>query len=144
MEELKYYLDKYKFILTAAVGSDIYAARKSYDVKKIVKYVDFINLMTYSLHGAWNYETGHNAPLYSSDKMNIYEFVGFWLSEGMPPNKLILGIPMFGRSYQLKYRNQTQIGATTIGPGKTGKSTREAGYLGYNEVNIMKIFSFWL
>lgn len=131
-------------MLTAAVGSDIYAARKSYDVKKIVKYVEFINLMTYSLHGAWNYETGHNAPLYSKDKMNIYEFVSFWLSEGMPPKMLILGIPMFGRSYRLKYRNQTQVGATTIGPGMPGRYTKEAGFLGYNEVSLSPNFYFEL
>lgn len=31
----------------------------------LVSLLDFINLMTYDLHGSWEDHTGHNAPLFS-------------------------------------------------------------------------------
>ena len=35
--------------------------------KSFSRYLDFINLMSYDLHGAWDSTVGHNAPLTSSD-----------------------------------------------------------------------------
>ena len=39
-------------------------------IKLILRYLDFINVMTYDLHGDWDSVTGENAPLYPGDYDN--------------------------------------------------------------------------
>lgn len=58
----------------------------------------------------------------------------YWLSQGCPPKKLILGVPFYGRTFTLADRNQNGLGAPTTGPGTAGPYTRENGFLGYNEI----------
>jgi len=31
----------------------------------VVRYLDYINVMTYDFHGGWESKTGHNAPLFA-------------------------------------------------------------------------------
>lgn len=37
---------------------------KIFTVTYLFRYLDFINVMTYDLHGSWDPVTGHSAPLY--------------------------------------------------------------------------------
>lgn len=37
---------------------------EGYDVAKISEAVDFMSVMTYDYHGAWEKRTGHVSPLY--------------------------------------------------------------------------------
>lgn len=61
--------------------------------------------MTYDYHGNWEMKSNHNAPLYAdpadstSAKSNIHNTVNTFLNEGVPANKLVLGIPMYGRGW---------------------------------------------
>ena len=47
----------------------------------------------------------------------------------------MLGLPTYGRSYTLLNPADTSIGASSDGPGKAGKATKEDGYLAYYEVS---------
>lgn len=60
--------------------------------------------------------------------------VKFYINEGADRNKIVLGIPTYGRSYTLLNEESTEIGAPTDGPGAQGEATREKGYLAYYEV----------
>ena len=61
--------------------------------------------------------------------------VDHWLKLGADPKKLILGIPLYGRTFTLKGA-ETGIGAPVVGKGgEAGPITRMVGMLGYNEVN---------
>lgn len=63
-----------------------------------------------------------------------------YISSGADRNKLVLGIPTYGRSYTLFNKDTTDIGAPSDGPGEKGEATREKGYLAYYEVyNILYI-----
>ena len=44
-----------------------------YDVPEVVKYVDFLNVMTYDFHGHWEGEVGHNSPLYPLESASNHQ-----------------------------------------------------------------------
>lgn len=58
-----------------------------------------------------------------------------YLKSGADRDKLVLGIPTYGRSYTLFNPESTDIGAPADGPGEQGDATREKGYLAYYEVS---------
>ena len=60
--------------------------------------------------------------------------VKFYIKQGASRDKLVLGIPTYGRSYQLVNPDAHAIGSPTDGPGKKGPGTKEDGYLAYYEV----------
>ena len=58
----------------------------------------------------------------------------YWVNKGAPKEKLIIGMPMYGRTFTLANAALPGIGATATGPGRAGKYTREAGFLSFYEV----------
>lgn len=60
--------------------------------------------------------------------------IKFYLNAGADRDKLVLGIPTYGRSYTLINEESTEIGAPAEAPGEQGDATREKGYLAYYEI----------
>ncbi|KAG5669845.1 hypothetical protein PVAND_000136 [Polypedilum vanderplanki] len=143
LKELKNKLQPAGKIFTIAVGATAYRAHESYDIGNIIPQVDFINLMTYDLHGSWDHKTGINSPLYSNDQLSVNDCVKFWLSQGCPKEKLILGISLYGRSFTLANQNNHGIGQSAWN-GRGGKFVPgEAGFLPYNEICTNVKFNGW-
>lgn len=142
LKELRSKFDQNGYLLSAAVGATESSASISYDIPALGKYLDFINVMAYDLHGPWEAVTGHNAPLYPSSKdvtaqqksLNVDAAIKYWLAQGAPPEKIILGMGTYGHSFTLASSASCAIGAPATGPGTAGPYTREAGMLGYNEI----------
>lgn len=87
-------------LLTAAVPSGPYWGRWiAYE--DVVPDFDFISFMTYDYHGAWSDHAGHNAPLFSCGDADgsMSDTWDYAKSRGIPDNKLLLGVPFFGRSF---------------------------------------------
>ncbi|GFG35165.1 hypothetical protein Cfor_12741 [Coptotermes formosanus] len=134
--------DSNGLILSAAVSAGFDTIDASYNVPALGQYLDFINVMTYDLHGPWDSATGENAPLYAgpSDKtaylrnLNADSAIQYWIQKGAPKDKLNLGIGTYGRSFTLKSASNNGVGASTTGAGQPGPYTQESGYLGYNEI----------
>lgn len=139
IKELRPLFDAEGFLLTAAVAATSKYHTTSYDVPNMSKYLDFINVMTYDLHGSYDGVTGQNAPLYASSidsdlSLNVDASIKAWISSGAAPEKLILGIGVYGRTFTLSSSSNNKLGASVSNAGNAGPYTAEAGMLGYNEI----------
>lgn len=99
-------------LLTIA-NSAGYDKLKLQDVKGYVKYLDFINVMTYDLHGAWETTTNHHSALYPKKddpsgtspvdikKMyNTSAAMEYYTKElKIPSEKLNVGTPFYSRGW---------------------------------------------
>ncbi|XP_008058652.1 chitotriosidase-1 isoform X2 [Carlito syrichta] len=132
---------KERLLLSAAVPAGRGSVEAGYEVDKIAQSLDFINLMAYDFHGSWERVTGHNSPLYKGQgesgaeaELNVDAAVQLWLQKGAPANKLILGMPTYGRSFTLASSSDTRVGAPATGSGTPGPFTKEGGILAYYEI----------
>ncbi|XP_058838289.1 acidic mammalian chitinase-like [Topomyia yanbarensis] len=129
-------------LLSIAVAPTKDFHRSSYNVPEINRYVDFVNLMTFNLHGYWDAQTGHNSPLYAAtwetdsvtSLLNVDACVRGWIDNGLEARKLILSIPIHGRTFKLASTTATGVGMRTVGAGTEGPYSLEAGILSYQEV----------
>lgn len=110
-----------KLLLTAAVAAGKYFIDNAYEIANISQYVDWFNLETYDYHGTWESMTGLNAPLYARqgetpDQMtyNLNWTVNYWMSNGAPSNKLVVGLAFYGHCFTLTNVNQTGIGSPSL------------------------------
>jgi chitinase len=76
------------------------------EVDRIHPHLDAINLMSYDLHGSWEQRTNFQAALYPAaadpDRalgFTTDEAVALWLDRGTPAQKLVVGLPFYGRGW---------------------------------------------
>lgn len=96
--------------------------------------------MAYDMHGPWESNADHHAPLFKrpseSANNNIDYIMKYWMKLGASASKLVLGIPLYGKTWTLS-SSQTKPPAPGSGAGAAGPITGEAGYMGYNEICTM-------
>ncbi|XP_010829152.1 PREDICTED: chitinase-3-like protein 2 [Bison bison bison] len=133
---------KERLLLTAGVSAGRQMIDNSYQIKELAKDLDFINLLSFDFHGSWEKPlvTGHNSPLRkgqldrgTSSYYNVEYAVGYWINKGMPAEKVVMGIPTYGRSFTLASA-ETAVGAPASGPGAAGPITKSSGFLAYYEI----------
>lgn len=134
-------------LLTIATAASPASAADSYNLPALSSYVDFVFVMTYDFHGSWDQKTGVNSPLHkrptdSNPEFNIEASIKYYLTNGVPANKLGLGIPLYGRTFTLANNQDNGIGATSYGGGEPGPYTQTSGFLGINEVSLSFYSSF--
>ncbi|XP_030218522.1 acidic mammalian chitinase [Gadus morhua] len=129
-----------RLLVTGAVAAGKETIDNGFEIVELSNILDFINVMTYDLHGAWDPQTGHNSPLYrsSSDEgINIFFNVDFamkyWRDQGASTDKLLLGIATYGRTFRTT-GPAAGLGSPASGAASAGAYTRESGFWAYYEI----------
>ena len=89
---------------------------------QLVEPLDFVNMMTYDFHGAWESNSNHQSALYQNpnDPNAIpganYTYttdsaIQYLLERNVPSRKIVVGLPFYGRGWQAA---KTDIYATVL------------------------------
>ena len=95
MADIRNAIGKDKLLTLASVSTAEYV-----DFKSIDPYVDFVNIMAYDMA----MPPKHHAPLYRSDlagHITVEEAVNYHLAAGVSAQKLVLGMPFYGKGDRL-------------------------------------------
>ncbi|MCH6267061.1 glycosyl hydrolase family 18 protein [Neobacillus citreus] len=115
--------DGKQYLLTIAGGAGEGFANNT-ELNLLQEYVDYIQLMTYDIHGEWDTLTGLNAPLYRDPVSKFYsewsvqDAVQTYLNKGVPANKIVMGVPFYGRIYNQVTNANYGLYQTFTGGGK--------------------------
>jgi chitinase len=106
---IRLHLPDDRYLLTAALPAGQWALQ-NIDLYKAQDYLDLLNLMAYDFTGSWSQKAGHHAQLFSgnSSEASGSAAVDYVICTGFPAAKILLGVPVYGRSF---------LGAT--GPGQS-------------------------
>ncbi|KAK6220679.1 hypothetical protein LQW54_001870 [Pestalotiopsis sp. IQ-011] len=116
-------------------ASSSYWYLRWFDLPAIVEQVNFINLMSYDLHGIWDQDNELGAYAWAHTNLTEVDkaLELFWRND-VPPTLINLGIAFYGRPYSLSDAVCDTPGCPFDGPGASGDCTQTEGYLSYNEI----------
>ncbi|XP_071519776.1 chitinase-3-like protein 1 isoform X2 [Panulirus ornatus] len=134
--DLKSAFRPHGLLLTSAVSAGRRNIDRGYDIPKVSELLDLVILMAYDFHGSWENRVAHHSPLYPEPGQNpelCADFaVNYWLKKGTPAHKLVLGLPLYGRSWTLA-GPENFPGAAAVGPGRAGRYVKATGNLAFFE-----------
>jgi chitinase len=137
--------DGKQYLLTIAAGASGSFINHT-EPAAIAQNVDWINLMTYDFHGGYEPFSGHNAPLYydpndtiSVDPVtnNVDGAVTLYLNAGVNPNKMILGVPFYGKGWDGCTNVNNGQYQSCSGPSRVG--TWEGGTFDFSDLQAKYI-----
>lgn len=126
----------YELSIASGAGPAVIA---NMELAQLAETLDFMTVMAYDFHGSWEMTTNFNAPLYFSStdpaedatNFNVDQSVQNYLAAGVPPEKLVLGLPFYGKSWmEVEAANDGLYQAA----GKAGPGTWEDGILDYSKI----------
>lgn len=104
-----------------------------YPVDAIASSLDWANVLTFGFRGDSGV-TAADAPLYdTSSHFSASYGVVSWLDAGLPPCRLVMGIPLFGRSWFLRNKAKNGLGAPAAAAGTKQRRSNQTGIIEYAE-----------
>ncbi|TVY22711.1 Chitinase, partial [Lachnellula hyalina] len=99
------YAPSNQFLITIAcpAGPDNYNLLQ---MSQMDVYLDAWHLMAYDYAGSWSSYSGHDANIYpntadpNSTPFSTSQAVSDYIANGVPASKLVLGVPLYGRSFE--------------------------------------------
>ncbi|CRL03463.1 CLUMA_CG016342, isoform A [Clunio marinus] len=134
LQEIHEVYQQENLFLSVFVRTPANIVESAYDMRSIGKYADAILIMTFDFTGYWDQKIEYPAAIYGAGERTIDSRVKYFRDyHGIPSEKLILGIPFFGRSYIASTNGN--IGDKTLNDVNfPGPFVNENGFLGYNEI----------
>jgi chitinase len=116
------YANGYHFELSIAAPAGLNHIAKL-KLSELGQVLDYINIMAYDFAGSFSERSGHQANLFpsidnpDSTPFSIDSAITAYIQGGIPPSKIILGMPIYGRAF---------VG--TNGPGEIYSSVGEGSW----------------
>lgn len=153
--------------LSVALPAGVSKIEKGIDVDKLFNIVDFANIMTYDMAGAWSTTSGHQTALYTNPNapeeykgLSVDESVKYYISQGAEREKIVVGAAYYTRGWEQVSDKGTDPnnpglfgeaavvnkdadlsptpGALNEAPLKNGEGGRAGGVWGYNALDKLK------
>ncbi|MFF0471047.1 glycoside hydrolase family 18 protein [Micromonospora zamorensis] len=126
--------------LTAFLPANPATMDAGYEGRKIFKYLDFATVQGYDFHGGWeavaNQQSALRVPAGSPDNpdFSVEVAIDGWIARGAPRDKLVLGIPYYGRGWTGITGGGNGLFQPATGPAP---ATFEAGYEDYKKLKTL-------
>ncbi|RKL14549.1 hypothetical protein BFJ70_g15708 [Fusarium oxysporum] len=108
-----------------------------FDIKNLENTVDFFNIMSYDLHGAWDQNVNWTQP-YLNAHTNLTEIESaldlLWRND-ISPSKVVMGLGFYGRAFTMASGSCKEPGCLFDGPANMGSCSREKGILLISEID---------
>ena len=153
--------------LSVALPAGVSKIEAGIDVDKLFDIVDFANIMTYDMAGAWSTTSGHQTALYTNPNapeeykgLSGDESIKYYISQGAERQKIVIGAAYYTRGWEQvsdkgvdpnnpglfgeaavvnKNADLTPTpGALNEAPMKNGEGGRAGGVWGYNALDKLK------
>lgn len=140
------------YMLTVAAPASGYLLR-GMEAYQMTKYLDYVNIMSYDLHGAWNDFVGHNAALFDTgldaelahwDVYSTAQYGGIgylntdwayhYFRGSLPSGRINIGLPYYTRGWQGVNGGNNGLWGLAPAPDQnacpagTGEGTANCGY----------------
>ncbi|KAJ6071566.1 hypothetical protein N7499_009580, partial [Penicillium canescens] len=106
-----------------------------FDLSGMLKYADWMNFMTYDLHGVWDSYNPIGSIVQAHTNLTEIKLATelLWRAK-VKPSQVVMGFGFYGRAFTLTDPSCTSPGCPFSGGANPGVCTDTSGYLSYYEV----------
>ncbi|OSC73380.1 glycosyl hydrolase [Streptomyces sp. BF-3] len=118
--------------LSAYVPANPKAIDAGFDVKRLMKDFDFVNIQGYDYHVSGEKKTAQQSALYARNDFSVDQTVRDWVRRGAPKHKIVMGMPTYGQGW-------TGVTGGGKGLGQPAEAPAPATWAaGYEDYKVLK------